>query len=295
MQTVRKFLPANPEQSLKCPRVITEEQAEAAVAYWVERRVHHATWKMKSLGYTQAMIEQKLGTTNLKPTDQEREQIIEEANRRFYFALEAERESEARKKREAEERENMISFWKAERFHRYFKQSCLEQFGQFIDDEGTKLLYKSVCFYLAGDDRFEKELKFDWNKGLLVYGSAGIGKTSIFRIMAPNPIRPLKIYSMLDIAEEVKESGSCTINTMATILIDDVGTEPELINHFGTKVNWFKDFIESYYHHHRGFGNLIITTNLGGREIEERYGYRVRSRIREMFNMIPVTGNDKRK
>lgn len=295
MQAIKKFLPADPEQSSKCPDVITEEQAEAAIAYWVERRVHHARWKMKSLGYSEMMIEEKLKSMDLMPSDQERGQIISEANRRFYFALEAEREAEARRKKEDEERKKMMDYWKAERFHQYFKQSCIQQFGQFLDDEGTKLLYKSVCYYLAGDDRFRTELNFDWNKGLLVYGSAGIGKTSIFRIMGPNPKRPVQIFSMLEIADEVKDSGSCTINTHSTILIDDVGTEPELINHYGTKVNWFKDFIESYYHHHRSFGNLIITTNLGGKEIEDRYGYRVRSRIREMFNMIPVTGNDKRK
>ncbi len=38
-----------------------------------------------------------------------------------------------------------------------------------------------------------------------------------------------------------------------------------------------------------------VTTNLSGDQIEENYGTRVRSRMREMFNMIILPGEDRRK
>ncbi len=44
-------------------------------------------------------------------------------------------------------------------------------------------------------------------------------------------------------------------------------------------------------------GKTHITTNLNAEELEERYGNRVRSRLREMFNLISFDSSttDKRK
>jgi DNA replication protein DnaC len=38
-----------------------------------------------------------------------------------------------------------------------------------------------------------------------------------------------------------------------------------------------------------------ITTNLTAAEIEQYYGTRVKSRMREMFNMITLDGEDRRR
>jgi DNA replication protein DnaC len=78
-------------------------------------------------------------------------------------------------------------------------------------------------------------------------------------------------------------------------VIDDVGSEAVPVKYYGTEINWFKDFIETIYLKQTNYSNVIITTNLGGEEIEKLYGYRVRSRLREMFNVIELTGKDLRK
>jgi DNA replication protein DnaC len=152
-----------------------------------------------------------------------------------------------------------------------------------------------LCFFFSSDHRFELELGYSFNKGIMVQGPSGLGKTSAIEAIAHNPVQPVAIYSMIDIANKVRKDGECNIDTKSIILLDDVGSEEEQVNHYGTKINWFKDFIESYYLGHNNFSKLLITTNCSGDELERKYGYRVRSRIREMFNTILIEGNDKRK
>ena len=79
------------------------------------------------------------------------------------------------------------------------------------------------------------------------------------------------------------------------ICIDDVGTEEPIVNHYGTKINWFKNFIEGYYAQFNTYESIIITTNCSFQEIEQKYGGRVRSRMAQMFNVINVEGDDFRK
>jgi len=79
-----------------------------------------------------------------------------------------------------------------------------------------------------------------------------------------------------------------------TLYLDDVGTEEPIVNHYGTKINWFKNFIEMYYLKNKPFNKLIISTNNSFDEIESKYGFRVRSRIKDMFNIIDVQGKDMR-
>ena len=60
----------------------------------------------------------------------------------------------------------------------------------------------------------------------------------------------------------------------------------------------FSGFMLSWYDYFQVFQMLThITTNLDSDEIDKRYGLRVRSRMREMFNLISYDQNamDKRK
>ena len=86
-----------------------------------------------------------------------------------------------------------------------------------------------------------------------------------------------------------------SIDYSKVIYLDDVGTEESTLNVYGTKITWFKDFIENYSLDKLKPNKLIISTNCNFDEIEEKYTGRVRSRMAEMFNFIKVTGTDRRK
>ena len=78
---------------------------------------------------------------------------------------------------------------------------------------------------------------------------------------------------------------------------DDMGVEP-MGRHYGKDCNVIGEILLSRY-------DLFLetklkthaTTNLNAEELEERYGNRVRSRMRELFNLIAFDKdvNDKRK
>lgn len=173
----------------------------------------------------------------------------------------------------------------------FFKRN----YGCFIYNPFNELYIKSLCFYFSNDPRFETELGFSFKKGLWIVGNAGLGKTKTLQAFEKHELYPLKIYNLVNITDRVKEIGSLEIDTSKVVLLDDVGTEQAPVKYFGTEINWFEEFIQKYYMDNKTFSGLIVTTNLGGSAIEQKYGYRVRSRIREMFNQIQLNGTDLRK
>lgn len=161
----------------------------------------------------------------------------------------------------------------------------------------TNPLIRVVCFFLARDPRFETELKLDGNKGLMLQGVSGLGKTAIIYAARNGELNPIKIESMIGISEAVKDEGEYIIKIQneKIIYLDDVGTEQAAAKHYGNSINWFKDFIEKWYLNKKPFNRLIISTNLSANQMEERYGFRVRDRMREMFNRILVEGESMRR
>jgi DNA replication protein DnaC len=78
---------------------------------------------------------------------------------------------------------------------------------------------------------------------------------------------------------------------------DDLGVEP-MGRHYGQDCNVMGEILLSRYELFlKSKLKTHATTNLNAEELEERYGSRVRSRMREMFNLIAFdeSARDKRK
>lgn len=293
LQKIVQDQTAQSPQYSDLPIILTEEEQNQAIDWAIKQEIRRYTNSMNEKGEHPAKIEQKVKDRNwLAEIDVQA--VILRSNFLKHRELEQAQEREERKNKAIEARQKLQDEWNANRFYSKIKRHFLHKHGQFFCNAQNEGFIKAVCFLFSADQRYEKELNFSFNKGLLIQGTAGLGKTEVIRAVSDNPLWPVKIISILEVAEAVQETGQCNLYTNQMLLIDDVGTEPEIINHYGTKINWFKDFIELYYMNHRTFGGLIITTNLGGDEIEKRYGYRVRSRMREMFNTIQLTGTDLR-
>jgi hypothetical protein len=170
-----------------------------------------------------------------------------------------------------------------------------------IYEEDRKILFK-LCNYLIKDRDNCRKHKIDPDKGLLLVGPVGCGKTSLMRLakhIVPLQ-RPYTVIPSRNIVFGFNHLGFKTIEDYGDngfYCFDDLGAEPTG-THYGKDCNVMGEVLLS---RHDLFLRTRIrthaTTNLNAAELEERYGSRVRSRMRELFNLIAFDRDapDKRK
>jgi DNA replication protein DnaC len=184
----------------------------------------------------------------------------------------------------------------AEKYFQKFRQ-------EFILDKSNKSYYELISNYFSQDIIFENKFEGNLNKGLLVFGGVGTGKTSSFRILQ-------NVYSLTKDKNHWVKMVNCqrivtnfnsSINkdeiinhhSRGKFLFDDLGSEP-IASNFG-KEDIFKRILELRYDEYISRGTkTFITTNFNMEEIRERYGVRVYDRFYEMMNIISLEGKSKR-
>jgi len=175
-------------------------------------------------------------------------------------------------------------------------------------EEEKPILRQLLCYFLQ-DETKATELGINLNKGIILSGPVGCGKTSLIslmRFLQPQGNRFI-VKSCREVSFEFIQNGYEVIHRYShrsfynhepqTYCFDDLGTENNL-KFFGNECNVMAEILLSRYDLFVS-RNLIthLTTNLSASEIEAAYGNRVRSRMRELFNLIAFdkTTKDKRK
>lgn len=182
-------------------------------------------------------------------------------------------------------------------------------FGQSfkIYNEDKPVIFK-LLIYAIRDCENALKLGLDINKGILLTGPIGCGKTSIMQLIKPffSNNYDYKIKTTRDISFEFAKNGFDALkiftqnsneqNRLTGYCFDDLGTEKQ-IKHFGNDCNVMAEILISRYEQFIENNSIThITTNLSASELENYYGNRVRSRLRNMFNLIAFERNscDKR-
>lgn len=278
--------------------ILTETEEQEAISHAIISARMHLAWRMEQINCNENEILAKIKSTDWD-LEINKDEVLKQANSNKHASIWEKQQREKEKSEHAEKIKWIIEKCDAKYFYRLMAGTSKNKYGKdLIFDEQTKSLITAVCFFMGNDKRFESELGYDKTKGLLLRGVSGLGKSHVIKCIANNELTPVTIVSMLDIAVQIKTDGVFNLNTPDgnRIYIDDVGTEEAEVNHYGTKTNWFKEFIEMYHFKYPlGFNRLIISTNNSFEQLEQKYGFRVRSRIREMFNVIDVKGIDLRK
>lgn len=190
----------------------------------------------------------------------------------------------------------------------FLQQKGKELFGKkFSIPVQDQPLIQKIIFVLIRDEVNCKKFNLNINKGIFLTGPVGVGKTSITNLLPL--LLPSSLifyhYSCRNIAFEYNQKGAEVIQKYAEkryVCFDDLGAEATG-RFYGKDCNTMAEIILSRYdflmamqakgnHHFQ----TIITTNLTATEVEDRYGERVRSRIRELFNLFayPPNAKDKR-
>jgi DNA replication protein DnaC len=176
-----------------------------------------------------------------------------------------------------------------------------------IYESDYPIIYKLIAYFLK-DEPTCFQYGINLNKGVLLSGPIGCGKTSIMNIMKYLTPTEHKFFvkPCRDISFEFIQDGYQIIHKYSKgklyesepkiICFDDLGTENNL-KYYGNECNIMAEILLSRYDIF--IAKRIpthITTNLSASEIETHYGKRVRSRMRELFNLIAYDNNtnDKR-
>lgn len=185
----------------------------------------------------------------------------------------------------------------------YLNKVGREQYGSHfkIDPTDYEILFK-LLVYAIKDQKHAAKLNINLQKGILLSGPVGCGKTTLMSLL--NHFQHKEVKHVMKTCREVSfefiKDGYDTIHKYSTLsfgklgnetwpriyCFDDLGTENSL-KYYGNECNVMAEILLSRYELFVQKKMLThLTTNLSAMEIEETYGSRVRSRMREMFNLI---------
>jgi DNA replication protein DnaC len=176
----------------------------------------------------------------------------------------------------------------------WLEKKGVELYGKHfkILENDHPIIYRLIAYFLK-DKQTCFQFSIDLNKGILLSGPIGCGKTSLMNLMkhlTPSEhkfsVKPCRDISFEFIKEGYEIIHKYSRSAPKTICFDDLGTENNL-KYFGNECSVMAEILLSRY-------DLFITrklqthitTNLSASEIEETYGNRVRSRLRSTLNLI---------
>ena len=176
----------------------------------------------------------------------------------------------------------------------WLEKKGLERYGNHFKILKTDypIIFKLIAYFLK-DSQMCHQYKISLERGILLSGPVGCGKTTLMNLMKDlTPVaNKFAVKPCRDISFEFIKEGYEIIHKYSksapkTICFDDLGTENN-IKYFGNECNVMAEILLSRY-------DLFttrklqthITTNLSASEIEQIYGNRVRSRLRSTLNLI---------
>ena len=177
----------------------------------------------------------------------------------------------------------------------------------FEVDGSNKSFLQHFCKYWNRDKAFELLENISLRKGLFVFGSYGTGKTTSFRLIQ----NLAKQYQVKELwfpsisTQEVVDRFNMEKNkedviryfSKGTFLFDDLGSETagNNIYQYGKEEVFVRILLNRYRNFEKLGTKTHITTNLGLKQVEERYGKQLADRFIEMFNLLKLDGPSRRK
>ncbi len=196
-------------------------------------------------------------------------------------------------------------------FKKVFFRAAQEHYAKydfdFEVDSSNKNFLGHFCRYWNRDKAFEVMENISLQKGIMVFGSYGTGKTSSFRIIQ----NLSKHYQVRELwfpaisTQEVVSKFNVERNkedviqyySKGVFLFDDLGAEMagNNIYQYGKEEVFVRILLNRYRNFEDQGTKTHITTNLDLGQIENRYGRQMVDRFIQMFNLLKLDGPSRRK
>ena len=195
-----------------------------------------------------------------------------------------------------------------------FIQYAKSQIPNFTVDATNQPVLEAVLAYFVRDRVQCQKLGIKPQKGLFVMGPVGCGKTTLMQLFAE---QRFKLVATRDVARKFLREGHPMLEHYGarsyrvkhlghgpvtqydqpiTYCFDDLGVEPNA-KLYGNDCNVMAEILLDRYDQFVHHGMIThLTTNLNAEELERLYGDRMRSRLREMCNLVcfPPEAKDRR-
>lgn len=200
--------------------------------------------------------------------------------------------------------QNNIRHFDSKKCIAYMNHIGKQKFGPKFQlyKEDKEIIYKLLIYFIRAEENCASE-GIDLNKGILLTGPVGCGKTSLITLAKLFAFEEFSypVISTRKVASEFYADGYSVIHKYGlgqkVYCFDDLGIENN-IKQFGNETNCMAEILLHRYDLHTQKGFVThATTNLNADELEKAYGNRVRSRLRSMFNLFSFAeaAKDKRK
>ncbi len=182
-----------------------------------------------------------------------------------------------------------------------------------IDKYNQEAVLKIIQY--ANSEKLAESDDFKLSKGILLCGGNGTGKTLLMLILAEYlrclNKRSFQVYLAESIVQIFAARGAVGIdpfllnpkinsfgfyeNKPFQFCIDDLGLEKDSVMHFGAREEVIQKVLLARYDVFKQGIMPFATSNLNTDELRKKYGERIYSRMREMFNILILRGEDRRK
>jgi len=199
-----------------------------------------------------------------------------------------------------------------------FVQFAQQQLPSFEVETSNQQVMTSLLAYFVEDQTECQKRGIHLEKGLFLTGPVGCGKTTLMNLLAAFfPKKSFRTVTARRISQQFVQEGYAALarygaksyrikhlgygpmvqyDQPITYCLDDVGAEPAT-KHFGNDCNVMAEILQDRYEQFTQRRMIThLTTNLNANELAQHYGHRVRSRLREMGNLIsfPAQAPDRR-